>query len=150
MSDGKRRGFMSNAKLIQRIVGAIITILGLALFVIGLVFLRNDMPYWFVMFIGLSVAVMGSFLFVFGFQRESSKYVMTEHLEESEYPTAEHVETYIRAAIVCECGQVNDAGSDYCKKCGKSLRKVCGKCGASVPVDAEFCDKCGAPMSHDN
>ena len=72
MSDGKRRGFMSNAKLIQRIVGGIITILGLALFVIGLVFLRNDMPYWFVMFIGLSVAVMGSFLFVFGFQRESS------------------------------------------------------------------------------
>lgn len=150
MSDGKKCGLMSHAKLIQRIVGGIITVLGAALFVIGLVFIRNDMPYWFVMFIGLSVAVMGAFLFVFGFQRESSKYVMTEHLEESEYPEAERVSFSRRATIVCECGQVNDASSDYCKKCGKSLRKVCGKCGASVPVDADFCDKCGASMPHDN
>ncbi len=142
----KKNGMLSHAKLIQRIVGAVITVLGAVLFVIGLVFLKNETPYWFVMFIGLSVAVTGAFLFVFGFQRENAKYVMTDHLGESEYAPSASDESAPSAVIACECGEINPAESLFCKKCGRSLRRTCGKCGASVPSDAVFCDKCGEKL----
>lgn len=52
------------------------------------------------------------------------------------------------ATVACvECGKQIDAGSSFCRFCGKPQRRSCAKCGAEPAPDAKFCARCGAQIS---
>lgn len=46
------------------------------------------------------------------------------------------------------CGEVNRAGSVFCRGCGERLPEagVCGACGNRMDTEARFCDRCGADL----
>ena len=43
----------------------------------------------------------------------------------------------------CECGEVNDPVSKFCKNCGKPLSKKCPDCGNDNDPTAQYCSNCG-------
>ena len=49
--------------------------------------------------------------------------------------------------VICpECGESNEAGSNFCKKCGKQLVKKCPDCGNIVGSGSGFCSNCGKKL----
>ena len=93
---------------------------------------------------------------MYGYQREMGTYVknesvpifneMGEEIAPGVRNIAQSVKEGIDETIVCECGAVNDAGSKFCKKCGKPLVKTCPYCGHELDGDSEFCNHCGRKL----
>lgn len=57
-------------------------------------------------------------------------------------------------SVLCGCcGAVNDRGNCFCIKCGQKLEvpkdtfRICPSCGTQLPLDAHFCEECGAKLS---
>ena len=50
-------------------------------------------------------------------------------------------------AACLSCGKGIEAGSAFCKHCGKPQKRSCAKCGTEPAADAAFCAKCGAPIA---
>ena len=48
------------------------------------------------------------------------------------------------------CGFENRQGANFCKDCGTRLDRCCPGCGASVPPDSCFCDRCGCALAEDD
>lgn len=117
----QRRAAKPHAKFIQRIVGAALSVAGLALVIAGAVLVRISSPLWYILFIGLPVIIVGVFLFVFSFQREVVHYVMTEQLGDHE--------------IIPSASAAHG-----------SREVICPHCGASVPEDSVYCNKCGSKL----
>lgn len=137
------------AKLIMRIVGGIVAAAGIALSVVGIInFVNFDNGLRFLLFAGLPMTMVGIFVFIFSFQREMTRYVVGEGMAELAQAQAQATAAAqsIINGTVCECGEVNEADSVFCKKCGRRLHAVCPKCGATVDADSAFCNKCGAPL----
>ena len=153
MSKNKKGGGSPHAKTILRICGLLLLLFGIALTVAGAVLVRGGSPLWYIMFVGIPIMIVGVFLFVFSFQREVVRYVTTEQLSEPEMIPGSALTAYPapaeEATVVCCCGEVNPAGSLFCRKCGRSLRVACPSCGAFVPCDGDYCTKCGAPLNGD-
>jgi membrane protease subunit (stomatin/prohibitin family) len=52
------------------------------------------------------------------------------------------------ALVACvSCGKGLDAGSTFCRFCGKPQSLTCAKCGTVSRGDAGFCAKCGSPLA---
>lgn len=147
----KNKKIRPHAKTVMRVFGLLLSVIGLALTVSGAILVRDGSPLWYIMFVGIPIIIVGVFLFVFSFQREVVRYVISEQFNEfaSLDNTGSRETTSVcnvKASITCTCGEVNSADSYFCKKCGKSLRRTCENCGASVPADSVYCNKCGAEI----
>lgn len=150
----KNKKIRPHAKMVMRVFGLLLSVIGLALTVSGAILVRDGSPLWYIMFVGIPIIIVGVFLFVFSFQREVVRYVISEQFNEfaSLDNTGSRETTSVcnvKASITCTCGEVNSADSYFCKKCGKSLRRTCENCGAFVPCDGDYCTKCGAPLNGD-
>ena len=137
------------AKLIMRIVGGVVAAAGIALSVVGIInFVNFDNGLRFLLFAGLPMTMVGIFVFIFSFQREMTRYVVGEGMADLAQAQAQAAAApaAMIGGTVCQWGEVNDADSVFCKKCGRRLHAECPKCGATVDADSAFCDKCGAPL----
>lgn len=107
--------------------------------------------------VGLPLTVIGIGLFIFSFNREIVTFVKNEAV-----PVINDASVQLNLAVLyialslkqglankgvlCECGQINDDDSKFCKKCGRPLKAHCPSCGEAVDSDSKFCDNCGAKL----
>lgn len=124
MSLREKRGAKPHAKLVQRIVGAALSALGLGLTVAGAVLVRSGSPLWYILFVGIPIIIVGVFLLVFSFQREVVRYVMSEHLGDQDM--------YEGCSLPYTASSSHDIDCPYC--------------GASIPPDSVYCNKCGKKL----
>ena len=146
-----------------KIIGLIVLIIGLCCAVAGFVnfgisISGGEMPkLFFLLIIGLPCAGIGGMLTAAGFRKEIMTYTAKESapavniMGQSVAPGISAIAAAAKAAdpspVICpECGESNEAGSNFCKKCGKQLVKKCPDCGNIVGSGSGFCSNCGKKL----
>ncbi|MGN0797194.1 MAG: zinc ribbon domain-containing protein [Christensenellales bacterium] len=156
--DEKMQKHLKTKKKLKTI-GPIVLAVGVILAIIGMVDFFVSMSssgrptLFFMAFLGMPTAVAGGVITMYGYQREMGTYIKNESVpvfNEAGEEIAPAIQSIAKAAkegseekLTCECGELNDVGSKFCKKCGKPLFKTCPYCGQEVDVDSEFCNHCG-------
>ena len=146
-----------------KIIGLIVLIIGLCCTVAGFVnfgisIAKGEMPkLFFLLIIGLPCAGIGGMLTAAGFRKEIMTYTAKESapavniMGQSVAPGISAISAAAKAAdpspVICpECGENNEAGSNFCKKGGKQLVKKCPDCGNIVGSGSGFCSNCGKKL----
>ena len=150
-------------KLILKIVGISLIVVGLAFTVIGFVDFfktfstRDGFPkkFW-CCFVGLPLFGIGLGLTTQAFRREIGKFVATESVPAADTllrgvtPAMANMANEMKDseanATTCECGAQNDENDKFCKNCGKSLTTLCPDCGERLNGDSKFCTNCGKKL----
>jgi len=159
-----------------RVIGPCIVLVGLTFVAIGLVsffsaFGGGGPPkYFWCAFIGLPMTFVGGIICALGFMGAVGRYVAGETAPVGKDVinyTADGTKGAVRtmAAAMGEglraganaaaagvqqcpgCSEANDAGTKFCKSCGKPLARACGACGEANGPDAKFCDNCGGQLA---
>ena len=139
------------AKRKFKIAGTILLIAGAVACIVGFINIisstRNgEFPnLFFLLMIGFPLLAIGLSLLMFGFRREFTKYVKDEVMPLVEVD-ARRLSRAVREGgetKKCECGEVNDPVSKFCKNCGKPLSKKCPDCGNDNDPAAQYCSNCG-------
>lgn len=148
-------------KIIMRIIGAILIVVGAVCAIIGFADMRKSfqegrMPMFWLLFIAFPSLAIGAFLITASFQRAIQRYVKNEsvpvinemgkEISPAFSAMAGAVSSAVQGTACPACGAVNDKDAQFCKSCGKQLVKICKSCGADNKADAKFCDKCGQPL----
>ena len=145
-----------------KIVGIILAACGLVCSIIGFVdffaaFGGEGMPkLFFMLFIGLPLFAIGTVLLVFGYRRELMRYGKNEAMPVIN-EAGEQIKPFVKSVasaakesgekVVCaQCGAENDGDAEFCKSCGKPMKKVCPDCKKGNDGDASFCDGCGKKL----
>lgn len=151
-------------KIIMRIIGSILIIVGAVCALIGFIdmsksFKEGRMPMFWLFFIGFPSLAIGSFLVTVSFQRAIQRYVknesvpvineMGQEISPAFSAMAGAMHSAVQGKTCPDCGAVNDKDAQFCKSCGKALSIVCKHCGEVNNSDAKFCDKCGKPLNED-
>lgn len=156
------------AKNTLRVVGFVCLLAGIACTVTGLVdFFRaaasfGEMPrLFFLTFIGFPLIAIGSSALALGYKREIMQYNKNEsvpvinEIGTEIAPAVKSIASAVREGLsaedtsdasVCSCGTVNEAGSKFCKECGRPLSRICPQCGKAVDIDSKFCNLCGKEL----
>lgn len=152
-------------KTILKVAGFISLIAGVVFLLIGLIdffqsFMNLDMGFptkiW-AFFLAFPLIAIGAALITFGFKKEIARYIKNEAVPiinetgREISPAIENITAAVKKGMsksgaTCECGQVNDKDSKFCKNCGKKLVKSCPNCNANVSGESIFCDKCGTKL----
>lgn len=149
----KTKFVLKTAGIILLIVGVILSIIGAVDF-FGVMNGGGGMPTLFgCLMAGLPLSGVGFMLILVGFKKEISRYMKNEsvpvinEMGQEIKPAVSAISAAVKEGasdeIVCTCGTVNDAGSKFCKNCGKSFVSVCPDCGKEVDADSKFCNHCG-------
>ncbi len=144
-----------------KIFGIICLAAGLAFAITGFVDLFGSLSdfgpptkFW-CLIVGFPLIAVGGGMTSFGFRKELTSYVMRESAPvfneagKEIQPGIKAISEAVKSpeGTVCpSCGELNDADSAFCKKCGEPLAKKCPSCGATLDADAIFCDKCGTKL----
>lgn len=120
-------------KAFLRAAGPVISIVGLIVVVAGIVLLAVEAALNTVLtvsVVGTAVAFAGTVAVIVGVRKDKT--------EKAPQP------------VNCKyCGELNPAGSKFCRKCGKPIVKKCVNCGAELDMDAKFCNTCGVRVRDD-
>ena len=143
-----------------KVIGLTVLVIGLCCVVAGFVnfgisIAKGEMPI--LLIIGLPCAGIGGMLTAAGFRKEIMTYTAKESapavniMGQSVAPGINAIASAAKAAdpspVICpECGESNEAGSNFCKKCGKQLVKKCPDCGNIVGSGSGFCSNCGKKL----
>lgn len=146
-------------KLLLRITGLALLIVGITLSIIGFANFGNFENNLFGLTIfGLPCVAFGIGITVFSFNQSIARFVKNEHapiINEHSEDIAPAIKNYASAAmdgviddeaIVCECGSKNDKNAKFCSNCGIALTVVCHNCKKSMGKGSNFCDECGAKL----
>ena len=151
--DKKQKPEQQKTTLILRIVGGVIAAAGLLMVIFGFVDIASvsesgGMPRIWLLMLGLPGIAIGGMLLMLSFRRVGSGNGANApggHISPAAVNTSAPRQ---RAAVVCPfCGEAIDADAQFCDKCGKPLSKFCPDCGEANSLDACFCKKCGKPLS---
>ena len=122
----------SHIKIILRIIGFSLIIIGLILTVIAFVNFGNfDSNLFMLNFIGLPCVGIGIGITFFSFSQSIARFIKSEHA-----PVINEYAKDISPAITSYTSAIKDGLAD-------NNTKVC-ECGAKNPTDAKFCNECGA------
>ena len=161
MEENKDEKMQKHLKIKKKLktIGPILLAVGAVLAIIGFIDFFVSMgscgtpKLFFMAFWGMPTAVAGGLITMYGYQKEVSTYIKNEavpvfneageEISPAIKSIAKSVKDGVKEKLICECGEVNDEGSKFCKKCGKPLFKTCPYCGQEVDVDSEFCNHCG-------
>ena len=159
---------------ILKVVGPLVALTGLVFVVVGVgsffrAFGSHEPPgnFWCA-FIGIPLLGVGIAICKFAFMGRIARYVanevapvgkdafnyMADGTKDAVRDLAAAVGEGLRSGdsgqaaslIRChKCNTDNDAGANFCNRCGASLRKSqeCPACGELNDPDARFCDNCG-------
>lgn len=132
MADREKK---TDVKAVLRTIGLIVGIIGLILIIVGVVMLiavsgvADNIKYGLT-FGGIGLSVISTVLIIIGNRKDKA--------DAAPEPVA------------CKyCGELNPAGSKFCRKCGKPMVKKCVNCGAELDMDAQFCNVCGVRVRND-
>jgi ribosomal protein L40E len=121
-------------KIILRIVGFSLLIIGLVLTIIGFVNFGNFESNLFMLtFIGLPCIAFGIGITVFSFSQNIARFIKNEHVS-----VMNEFAEDINPAIKSFASAVNEGLNEQ-------EFKLCA-CGNKNPTDAQFCNKCGAKL----
>ena len=119
-------------KLILRITGCSLLIIGLILTIIGFLHFGDFESHLFTLtFIGLPCTAVGIGVTIFSFSQNIARFIKSEHA-----PVINEYAKDISPAITSYASAIKDGLAD-------NNTKVC-ECGAKNPTDAKFCNECGA------
>lgn len=121
-------------KLILRIIGSSLLIIGLILTIIGFLHFGNFESNLFMLtFIGLPCIGFGIGITVFSFSQNIARFIKNEHA-----PIINELSNDISPAITTYASAVKDGlFEDNTKPCA---------CGNKNPADAKFCNHCGTKL----
>ena len=151
--DKEQKPEQQKTNLILRIVGGVIAAAGLLMAIFGFVDIASvsesgEMPRIWLLMVGLPGIAIGGMLLMLSFRRVGSGNGANApggHISPAAVTLSAHRP---RAAAVCPfCGEAIDADAQFCDKCGNPLSKFCPDCGEANSLDACFCKKCGNPLS---
>ena len=121
-------------KLILRIVGCALFIIGLILIIIGFANFGNFETNLFTLtFIGLPCIAFGIGIVIFSFSQNIARFIKNEHapiINELAEDISPAIKTYTSAVKdgllsddtnLCTCGHKNPTDSKFCNKCGAKL-----------------------------
>lgn len=152
---------MKKTKKIVKIIGIVLLIIGIGLFITGIISLTNfdinndkQPNLFFLSFIGLPLIFAGLVLILFTSIGQMNRYVMgevTPVMKETyrtmnpEFRDAVNILKGNEEKISCpKCSTLNDKDSVYCKNCGEKIgKKTCPNCGIESDNDSNFCKNCG-------
>ena len=139
-------------------IGLVLTAAGMISFFSAFASAGAEFPrYFFCAFIGLPLCGVGGGLLNFAYRGEVMRYVKNEGMPvvneagREFAPTLRDLSDAVREGntakpVVCSCGTESDAGSRFCKNCGKALLTMCPACGAEVKAGSKFCTSCGSKL----
>lgn len=150
----------SKTKKIFKIAGITLALIALACIITGFadffIKIRNEeMPsLFFLLIIGFPCLGVGLALTMAGFRKEIMNYVknesvpvindMNREIAPGIGAIADAIKNSDTQTVTCkECGEQNPADSNFCKKCGATLKHACPDCNAPVDGDSLFCPRCG-------
>lgn len=149
-------------KIIIRIIGSILIVVGAVCALIGFIdlsksFKEGRMPMIWLFFIGFPSIAIGGFMVIVSFQRSIQRYVknesvpvfneMGQQIAPGISSIANSVKRGVEQTVCPDCGTPNDKDAQFCKSCGKVLAVVCPDCGEANEADAKFCNKCGRRLN---
>lgn len=149
-------------KIIMRIIGSILIVVGAVCALIGFIdlsksFKEGRMPMFWLFFIGFPSIAIGGFMVIVSFQRSIQRYVknesvpvfneMGQQIAPGISSIANSVKRGVEQTVCPDCGTPNDKDAQFCKSCGKALAAVCPDCGEANEADAKFCNKCGRRLN---
>ena len=147
-----------------KIIGIILIVVGLGCVIAGFIDIaRAANSYsapklFFLLIIGFPLLFGGIACTLWGFAKEMARYAKNESVpifNEAGQEMSTGLQGITHAVkqglkdeekIICECGQQNDKGSNFCSGCGRPLSKKCPNCGNVLEQDDKFCSKCGKEM----
>lgn len=125
----------TDVKAVLRKVGLVVGIIGLILIIVGVVMLIAvggvaDGVKYGLTFGGIGLSVISTVIIFIGNRKDK--------------------EDAAPEPVACKyCGELNPAGSKFCRKCGKPMVKKCVNCGAELDMDAQYCNVCGVRVRND-
>ena len=141
------------------IIGGLCSAIGLISFFSS--FFGNGFPFlFFLCFIGFPLLGIGGNLLSVGYRREIKSYMKDEDIpvvKDSYYDLKPEINDFVDTikgnerkedVIICsKCGERNDDGDRFCKRCGQPiLKRRCPNCLSFVDEDSTFCPKCGRKL----
>ena len=135
------------------VLGAILAVVGFANFFAAAG--SGEMPtLFFCCFLGLPMFAAGLSMLLWGFRREIAQYtnnevtpVAGEAISDLTPAVSDMVRATRESGEPCpHCGEKNPAGANFCNACGAPLSHRCAACGAENEPGAKFCGNCGKPL----
>ncbi len=149
-------------KMILKILGPILLLIGLASVIIGIVDMglnitgSNEPKLFFLMMLGFPLIAIGLFITIIGNMQKINSYVVREqvpttnetlnNLASSIGNVANTVRENVEQKKCPNCGKLNDINAKYCNNCGKPLVKICPNCNKENGTDATYCNNCGTRL----
>ena len=125
-------------------VGGILTLAGIGDF-FGSMNSQSMPTHFWMAFIGLPMVGIGMRMLKGGFLGTTTRYVAGEVA-----PTVKDTLGYVgigaQQAICAKCGGTNPVDAKFCDHCGAALSIGCPSCGHVNEADAAFCAECGKPL----
>ena len=118
-----------------RIIGFVITLIGIILFVLGPIFMI------ILSFIGFPFIFVGSILAKIG-----SNQVHNFGINNFDGNVNQIVNNDKKSCP--KCGFSNDHDAEFCSNCGSLLENYCPNCNTSNDIDANYCKKCGQKLKN--
>ena len=146
-------------KLILRIIGFALLVVGLTLSAIGFANFGNFENNLFLLtFIGLPCTAVGIGFAVFSFSQDIARFIKNEHapiINELSKEISPAIENYASAVKdgflddntkLCSCGNKNPMNAKFCSNCGSELVIVCPNCKTTMNPKSKYCNECGTKL----
>ncbi len=132
-----------------RIIGFVITLIGIILFILGPIFMiininnsPDEFPFMIILsFIGFPFIFVGSILAKIG-----SNQVHNFGINNFDGNVNQIVNNDKKSCP--KCGFSNDHDAEFCSNCGSLLENYCPNCNTSNDIDANYCKKCGQKLKN--
>ena len=132
-----------------RIIGFVITLIGIILFVLGPIFMIiniNNSPDEFPFIIILSFISLKLKLINSNLKKNESNQVHNFGINNFDGNVNQIVNNDKKSCP--KCGFSNDHDAEFCSNCGSLLEKYCPNCNTSNDIDANYCKKCGQKLKN--
>lgn len=126
------------------LVGGVLTVVGVGSFFASLGTFAPPRYFWCA-FVGLPLVALGIALTQFGFMGSVSRYFAGEVA-----PVQKDTFNYLAEGTKQGVRTTAEAVGEGWSQGLRGGRKSCPACGHSSPADANFCEKCGNRLEHDD
>jgi double zinc ribbon protein len=140
-----------------RIGGAIVAASGLILIIVGFASFFSGFgsvgpssmappKHFWMLFAGMPLLFVGVAMLGWGFVGTTTRYAAGE-VSPTVKDTLGYVGIGAKRAVCAKCGESNPVDAKFCDHCGAALSISCPSCGHANAADSAFCSECGKPLT---